>query len=199
MTLIISQTPAYELPPAGVTPAVCTAVVSLGTQEVLFAGETKRQQKLTLIWQLAEKRADGKPHEVSRRFTASLDQRSALYKLLIAWRGRPFTDEELAHFDLKRLLGAGALLNLVHETSPDGRTYANIASVSPLPRGLPAPAVVGGTLAFDPESPDALEKFELLPRRLQEAVEQSPEWQARGKPPAVAQLIGDADDEEILF
>ena len=138
------------------------------------------QRKLLLSWELAELRADDTPFLVSRRFGLSLHEKSALRGFLQAWRGRPFTAEELAGFDLRRLLNAPCLLNIMH-ASRNGKDYANIASVSPLPKGMTAPALSAPGVIFDIDAPDAPGILETLSENLQETICASPEWQARVK------------------
>lgn len=42
------------------------------------------------------RRSDGSPHTISKRFTASLHAKAGLRKFLESWRGRPSPPEELA-------------------------------------------------------------------------------------------------------
>ncbi|MCL4759844.1 MAG: hypothetical protein KJZ96_16025 [Rhodocyclaceae bacterium] len=179
MALVIAHTdsPEFELPPAGATAARCCAVIDLGTQESTYQGETKAQAKLLLSFELAETRSDGTPHRVSRRMTASLHKKAQLRAFLEQWRGRPFTDEDLRAFNVGKLLGAPCLLNLVH-VERAGKQYANILSVSPLPRGMSAPELREAPTLFDLSAPD-WRIFGELSSRLQETISASPEYQAQ--------------------
>ena len=76
------------------------------------------------------------PRTVSSMFTLSLGKKAKLRPMLESWRGRPFTEAELEGFDLKNVLGANALLNIIHTKKGD-KTYANISTVSPLMKGTP--------------------------------------------------------------
>jgi hypothetical protein len=60
-------------------------------------------------------------------------------KDLESWRGRPFTQAELEQFDLEVLLSVGAMVNVIHNVK-DGSTYANVAAVMKMPKGMSAPA-----------------------------------------------------------
>ena len=73
------------------------------------------------------------------RYTLSLHENAALRRDLQSWRGRAFTETELAGFDLKTVLGVPCMITLVH--SPDGK-YANIQAVAGLPKGMEAPPQV---------------------------------------------------------
>lgn len=186
MALTISQndTTEFELAPAGATAARCAAVIDLGTQESTFQGETKRQQKILLTFELAELRSDGTPHRVSRRMTASLHKKAQLRAFLEQWRGRAFTDEELRAFNVGKLLGAPCLLNLVH-VERAGKTYVNILSISPLPRGMAAPEPVAAPALFDLAAPD-WQVFAGLSARLQDVIAAAPEYAAANPPKSIA-------------
>jgi hypothetical protein len=179
----------YELPPAGTHAARCHLVADLGTVESTFDGKTTASRKLLLGWTLAESRTDGKPHTIFRRYTASLGQKAALRQMLESWRAKAFTPEELKAFDVARLAGAPAMLNIIHVSKGD-RVFANIASVGALPRGLQAPRAQVPEVVFDLDSPDAWADIELLPAGVRRQVEQSPEWQSiaarRGAPAPAA-------------
>lgn len=128
----------YPPAPTGAHAAVCVDVVDMGMLKVAWGGKEKQQHKVRIIWQIDEDRDDGKPFQVSKRYTLSLHEKAALRKDLESWRGRSFTTEELEGFDLETLLGIPVLLNIIHNTK-DGNTYANIASLMRLPRTMQAP------------------------------------------------------------
>jgi hypothetical protein len=115
-------------------------VVDLGEVEVTFQGKTQRKHKVAIVWQLDEEMADGRPFLVRRRFTCSLHPKSALRQILEAWRGRAFSDQELAGFDLETLIGVGAIVSLIHETR-DGTTYSNVSTVMKLAKGMTSTSV----------------------------------------------------------
>lgn len=199
LTLSNSQT--FELPPAGAVAARCSRILDLGSQESTFEGKTRQQRKVLLSWELAEPRTDGTPHQISRRFGLSLHENASLRQFLVAWRGRQFTDDELKEFDLRKLAGAPCMLNVVH-VDRSGKQYANIASISPLPRGMVAPELTSKPLLLDLDADDAPAIIEQLSDSLQETITGSPEWRARiakmsATPPTPAPL--DAMDDDIPF
>ena len=180
LTVSAESSGTFEMPPAGPVAARCNRLIDLGTQQSEYQGETKTQRKLLLSWELAETRTDGDPHTISRRFGLSLHEKSALRGFLQAWRGRPFTDEELSGFDLRKLLNAPCLLNIVH-TERNGKQYSNIQSVTPLPKGMTAPELSAPPVVFDIDAPNAVEVLETLSDSLVATIEASPEWQAKVK------------------
>lgn len=144
--------------PAGVHQAVCCDVVDMGLLEVSWNGQTKKQHKVRLVWQVDEMMDDGKPFIIQTRYTASLHEKARLRKDLESWRGKPFTDAELQSFDLEVLLGVNCLLNVVHNTKGDS-TYANIAAIMPLQKGAHKIHVTNYTRVVDrdPKQPEAEE------------------------------------------
>ncbi len=121
--------------PSGTWAAVCVDIVDLG---MVPGFEGKTQHKIKIVWQIEESRDDGKPHQVSKRYTPSLHEKASLRKDLESWRGRPFTVQELDGFDLENLLGIAALINVIHEPK-NGKTYDNVTSIMRLPKGMEAP------------------------------------------------------------
>jgi hypothetical protein len=130
----------FQPAPAGTYAAVCCDVFDLGVLTVEWQGQKKQQHKVLVSWQINEDRDDGKPYLVSKRYTLSLHEKAGLRKDLEAWRGRKFTEEELHRFDVETIVGKPCLLNIIHNQS-GGDTYANVAGVMALPKGMPAPIV----------------------------------------------------------
>ena len=187
MSLSVSDTGgSFELPPAGVHVVRCYSLVDLGTQASNWQGKETRQQKVQFRFELLgdDRMSDDRPYLITRRLTASLSEKATLRALLKSWRGRDFTPAELAKFDLKSVVGAYALANIVHEDR-NGNTYANLASLMPLPRGMPRPDPVNETLIFDLANPDNA-VWEKLSPKLQETILGSPEGKAwmNGSPTA---------------
>jgi hypothetical protein len=69
------------------------------------------------------------PLTVSKKFTASLHEKSALRPFAKSWRGADFSGDELrGGFDFERMYGAPALIQVGH-FEYDGSTYAGIDSI----------------------------------------------------------------------
>jgi hypothetical protein len=133
--IIVTDSGGKEFKPAPEGPqhAVCVDVVDLGIQDTAFG----QKHQVRFRWQTAAVNLDtGERFQAVATYTASLHEKAKLRRDLESWRGRPFTEEELRGFDLEAVLGANCLLNLVHETSKQGRTYANIKAIMPLPKGM---------------------------------------------------------------
>lgn len=163
--------------PPGVYPARLYRLLDLGTQSETFEGKTNERRKLLLSFEILDPDIatdDGRPMTVHRRFTWSLHPKAALRPFLAAWRGKALTDEEAARFDFSKLLGAACLLNVTHSERGD-RIRADIASISPMPKGMTPPPGVNALVMFHTENPDAA-VLDSLGRGLREVIERSPEY-----------------------
>lgn len=151
MSLTLSAvTKSTETTPAGTCAARCYQIVDLGHQTTSFEGEVKVVPQVRITWELAELMEDGRPFSISREYTASFGPKANLRKMLEAWRGRPFTTEELNSFSLENVLGAPCMLSVIHKPSKDGtKVYANVGSVVALPKGMPCPEPVNPPVKFD--------------------------------------------------
>jgi hypothetical protein len=122
--------------PAGTHHAVCYGVVAVGTQP---SQQYTPRPKVVVAFEIPSERIEIKgkdlPRGISKRYTLSLNEKASLRKDLQSWRGRPFTPAELAGFDVSKLIGANCLLSVLHQDRA-GATYANISSISALPKSM---------------------------------------------------------------
>jgi hypothetical protein len=114
----------YMPPPEGLWAAVCVDVVDLG----MVDGQWGEKHKCRIVWELSAKMDDGRPFTAQKQYTVSLNEKASLYKDLKSWRGKPFTPEELAGFDVEKVLGAPCQLVITQEEK-DGSVYGNITAV----------------------------------------------------------------------
>lgn len=135
MGLILKDTGDFKLAPAGQHQAVCVDVIDKGMVVVEWNGQKKSQHKCRIVWEIAELMDDGKRFTAGRQFTASLSEKANLRGFLEAWRGRAFTEDELAGFDTESLIGVNALIQIVHTKKGD-KTYDNINSIMKLVKGM---------------------------------------------------------------
>ena len=172
--------------PAGNHVARCVQVVELGTQTKTWQGQTREARQVLISWELPTEthvfREENGPEPFmrSKTYTASLHEKSGLRKDLESWRGRKFTDEELNGFDLKNILGKCCMLQIVHEEK-NGNTYANIASVSSLPKGIVCPPQVNASISFEFETGDEA-ALANLPDFIQAKIRASAEYKTRQHP-----------------
>ena len=202
----------FKRVPSGVHVGRCYSLIDLGTQ--LSSGQygEKLQHKIRVAWELFGEDEEGKPLTVefdgkempmtiSKSYTLSLSEKASLRKDLQSWRGREFTDEEAKGFDISKLLGAYCMVN-VTTSETNGKTYTNVAGLTPLPGALKnaKPAPVHENLIFDLDKPD-MKVFNGFHEKLQEAIKKSPEWaHATGGPRSTAPASGDFEtDGDIPF
>ena len=159
----------FEPIPSGSYAARCYSMVHMGTIEENIMGTLKKLNKVRITWELPTelkvfKEENGEqPLVISKEFTLSLHEKSTLRGFLKNWRGKDFTDEEAKSFDIEKLISAPCMLNITHKTKKDGSgVYAEIGSISTMPKGLPCPEQLNDSFIFTYENFDEV-KFNLLP------------------------------------
>ena len=185
MGLLASETSGsgdFNPVPEGIYTARAYRIVDLGTQlikSVLF-GESEKHQVM-ISWELIGKddarMDDGRPYSMHKTYTVSLHEKSKLRADLEAWRGKKFTTEELAGFDLGKILGQYCTIQVVH--SEDGK-YANVQTIMAHKGDKPEP--VNTDLVFDIDKPD-MQIFETFSDNLKSKIMNTPEWAALQNPP----------------
>lgn len=168
----------YKPVPPGNHRAVCSMVVDLGNQRIqsqMYGESIKRQ--VYVAWELPDEPitwTDKEGHErsgpmrIGKTYTVSLHENANLRADLESWRGKAFNDEERAGFDITKLAGVAALVNVTHKAAGNGKTYANVTAVTPLPKGMEKPACSDGALVYDADNTGS---WEHLPEWLQKKVQ----------------------------
>ncbi len=135
--------------PEGQYPAVCVDVHDLGILEVRYQDTVKRVHKIDIHFYAGERKDDEArtPLLARSRFTLSLHPQSRLRPFLENWRGKRFTTEEEQGFDVEKLVGVGAVINIQH-VERDGQVYANVIGIMRLPKGMEAPEVPADYVRF---------------------------------------------------
>ena len=142
----------FEPVPQGTHIARCTTVVDLGVQQTPWGSKEQvyigfEVPSVRVEWEREGQKQEG-PALIGVTWTNNLYEESNLGKNLISWRGKPFTQEEKAGFDLFNLLGVPCMLSVVHNVSKNGKTYANIASIMGMPAGTVAPKLEGEEIGY---------------------------------------------------
>ena len=177
MSLIVKNSKKdFQPAPEGLQRAVCCDVVDLGVVETKFG----RKRMYQIRWQSEELQEDGKPYLILQRYAPSLHKKSNLRRDLESWRGKPFTEAETEQLDLETLLGKNCQINIVHNRSDDGTTYANVKAIVPAAKGAPLLKVRDyervserdGYVppAADPEDSDSYEPPHVIPAEDEEEV-----------------------------
>lgn len=186
MSFIVESGGNFERCPSGMHLARCYRIVDLGTQKSEYMGQTKFLHKIMVGWEIHGtddngqplKMQDGRPFAIFKNYTLSWSEKANLRLDLQSWRGKPFSQEEMRRFDLKTVLGAWCMLNII-ERDNDGKTYTNVNGVTPVPaiikqNGLPQ--AINKNEIFNLSEPD-MEMFEGFSDNLKTKIKNSPEWQ----------------------
>ncbi len=190
----------------GTYPALCYGLVDAG--DTYNETYDKWSRKVIILWELPGEKLDLGGDEpvsrtISKTYTASLNDKAKLRADLQAWRGRPFTAEELASFDLRTIVGAPCFLNIQQREYKD-RTYADVAGIVKLPKGMPVPVGTLEKLVFDLDT-DKLSMLEDMPSWIAERIRKSRTYEARMKletavpDEARDELFDQIEDEKVPF
>lgn len=199
--------------PTGMHHAVCYGVVDIGTQPQF--GKFPARRKVVLLFEFPEHRIElpdkqdaskllDLPRALSITETLTLASKGNLRPILESWRGRQFTEQELEGFDLKNVIGANALINVVHQKKEE-KTYANISTINPLQKGTKKLVAELPPLYFSfDDAPKGEIKFPTnMPPWIQAKIMNSSEFIARaqgndGHQPDAA-LEHEGADEDVPF
>lgn len=168
----------FDLIPEDSYAAVCVGLVDNG---VAYNNTyNKDQRQVTILWELEYENEDGEAKRgvVSNTYTFSFHEKSSLRKVLKSWRGREFTPDELQAFDLKNVLKCPCLLQIIHNESSNGNTYANVGNISKLPKSMTKPDITKEIIYFDCEESD-LSMLEKLPQYLSDRIKNSKTYKDR--------------------
>ena len=167
----------FKLVPEGTHRAVCNQIVDLGVQRDSWQGEEKLMHKIFIRWELPDERIDWEkdgeklegPMVIGNEYTFSFSDKANLKRDLESWRGKRFTEEEKASFDMFNLLGAACQVTVTHRTSAKGRDYANVTGVAGWPKGMEKPAETEcKALKYSQDEPEA---FSELPEWLRDKIQ----------------------------
>ena len=149
---------------------------------------------------------DGRPFGIFKNYTLSWSEKANLRLDLQSWRGKPFTQEEMRRFDLKNVLGAWCMLNVIEKLGQNGSIYSNVDGVTPVPsmikqNGLPQ--AVNKNELFNLSDPD-MQMFNGFSEHLKNKITSSPEWQKlqnkKSEPQNTNPISNDDDiDSDIPF
>jgi hypothetical protein len=84
--------------------------------------------KCRIVWEINQTMEDGRRFIVTKQYSLSLHEKATLHKDLKTWRGKSFTFDELAGFDVEKILGAPCQL-VITQQEKDDVTYANVTAV----------------------------------------------------------------------
>ena len=183
-----SQSSFTPVPP-GMHLARCFRIVDLGTQTTVWQGKEKHLPKVLIQFEIHSEDSEGRPLltaageplSISKRYTNLLSDKSTLTADLESWRGAALTKAERDGFDLERLLGVWAMVNVTESQGQDGNTYTNIETINPVPAQIKKsglPEAHNETLLYSIQDSTPAD-FAKLSENLQKTIQKSPEWQVK--------------------
>lgn len=137
--LVKEQQSQFEPAPEGLSQVVCVDVVDLGMVKTEYGDK----HMVRLIWQLPATQKNGERFTVSQRYTISLHKKAKLRQHIEMWVGKALTPEQLKSFDLEKLLGFNGQVQITHNVADEGKVYANIQAIVPVPPGTAKLVPVG--------------------------------------------------------
>jgi hypothetical protein len=173
----------FEQPPIGTHMARCVRVIDIGTQRGEYQGKVNIRRQCIIGWELPTELIQdgdlaGKPFVVSKFYTASLGTKANLRRDLQNWRGRDFTEAELAGFEAQNIMGKPCMLAL----TLNDKGKAKISGVMALPKGMEVPPQTTTPVFFSLDKYDPA-VFESLSEGIKKFITASPEYQAITRPP----------------
>lgn len=171
------KVPAIE---PGVYMAVCIGIIDLGEQySEMFKSYRNEVQ---IVWEIPSETVeiDGetKPRQLSRTFSVATSKKANLRAVLSSWNGKAYSDDEFGEIDLFDQIGRPCMLNVVLNDSGE---YANVDSVVPMPKGVPAPVSTTPPIRWDMDAWDD-EVFKTLPEWAQEKIKKSTQYKTLHTP-----------------
>ncbi len=181
LTSVQGQRTQKPIPPAGLHPAICYAIIDMGTHQESFKGNVSNKPKVkfcfefpTLPEQVFDEARGPQRLSIMQDFNVYSDDKSNLCKMLKQWRGVAKID--LAK-DLPAYLGQSCQVMVTH-VQKDDITYANIAASGTmiLPPTANYGAPKNNPILFDLDK-FSWQQFHSLWPFLQKKIRESLDWQ----------------------
>ena len=201
----------FELPEAGAHRARLIRITDIGLHESEYQGQKSTRSQVVFEFELPDEiGSQGRPLTVSKWYTKSMYAKANLRRDLEAWRGKTFSDAEVADFDPAALLGKVCLLTIqVNERtdrSGTSRQRADITAIAPLPKQMqkePVPEMVNTSYIYDMDHHDPA-VFEMispgLKRKIESALDYAEKVLNKNRPGALytGSLPADLDLEDQI-
>jgi len=201
MTVIAKNTGgdfnAVPLPKEGNYPARCFRLIVIGTVPNIFKGQDQGMvEKIWIDWELPtqlavfDEQKGEQPFVVGAEFNLKIGPKANLYKLISAWRNKPLNEKEQLGFDVSKMINKPCLISITHkrkkafadeeiEVVTNENTYLNFNGVSSVPEGIKVPPAISELAEMNYDEFD-IERFNKLPKFLQDKMKASEEFKALG-------------------
>jgi hypothetical protein len=146
--VIITDNMETEEIPTGESLARLYNIYDIGYQSA--GGGNMARREVVFLFELDALKKDGKPYLISQRFTASMHPKANLRSFIEAWKGSPFADDEVREYDLEKLIGKCAFVNVVRRPAENGKKeWSEIFAIRS--RGTVAPFITRLQPGFVPD------------------------------------------------
>lgn len=180
----------------GVYTAVSSMIVDLGMQKNALDSNIRR--KFLMVWNIVDEfveiNGEKLPRIISKEYTLSLNEKSNLRKDLQAWRGKPFTDEELQGFDMKNILNKACQLQII-TIEKNGKSYTNIASIMGLPKGMTV-QLLDNIIEFYTTNSETWENLKYIPKWMIEKIKKAEQYEGSELQSYIDKLQAEQNKEE---
>lgn len=167
----------FQQAPEGSHIGRCIRLIDIGTHHGEYQGAPTIRNQVIVQWEIPGETiaidGEDKPLVVSKFYTNSLSEKANLRKDLETWRARAFSVAELLKFDLMTILGAPAMLSVVHNE----KGKAVVQGVMKLPKGVTCPDAFNESDAFWIDEWDQ-QKFDDMSKGFQRLIMDSDEYKA---------------------
>lgn len=124
----------FELPTAGLYPAMLIAIIDLGTHDETYGGKTSKKRQLQFVWELtSEVDSNGETFVVAQSYTWSLHKKSKLRPLMETLLGRELTEEQ---FNPGVFIGKPCMVSLQEGLSGNGKKYVEVSGLAQVPKNM---------------------------------------------------------------
>lgn len=189
----------FQPAPEGTFVARCFGVISLGTQPQTNSMYSPTF-KVMLMWELPTETItmdkELVPMVVSKEYTLSIGKKANLRKDLESWRGRAFTDEELAGFAVEKVIGQPCMITIGHQKTERG-VYAKVMNVAKVLKGVEVGGQHHKNVHYEIEHGKNA-AYQSLPEWVRKKIDQCHEWNATHdseEPQEAAAATNDTDNE----
>ncbi len=110
------------------------------------------------------------PFTLSKYLTLSMSDTGKMKPFLESWTGKKVDNK----FDVFSLIGMTAFISVSQDVASNGKTYANIGVIMPLPKGMECPAQVNESIIYTVTDHDD-ETYSRIYPKLQEKIASSDE------------------------
>jgi len=182
--------------PAGIHEAACVFLAHIGTQPKTWEGRDYTVPQVIVGFECQQ--IEGHPR-TSLWSSFSLKKKSQLRKQLESWRGKPFTEEELAGWDLEQIVGKPCQIQVIHRENAAGYKNARIENVLPAVKGQSKATTTKPIVWSVADALADSSRWQDVPEWIQDAAKRSIEYTQTAAAPEASRSKPDEPEDDIPF